>query len=109
MDSVAIWLEADEGQVAERVQLRALRDKANIFTLNDKCFTQNFRLNKQAFRYVLNAITPELSTPRKSTAIPPIIKLAAALKLLGQGGYQHQIGQDQHVGLSQQSIRICKY
>jgi len=62
---------------------------------------------------VLDNIVPELSAAQKSTAVPPIIKLAAALKILGQGAYQHQIGQDQHVGLSQQSmsryfLEVCK-
>lgn len=33
-------------------------------------FVQNFRLNKNAFLYVLNAIQEELSTPIRSTAVP---------------------------------------
>ena len=70
-------------------------------------FIQNFRLSKDAFKYVLDSITPELSISRKSTSIPPIIKLTATLKILGQGGYQHQIGQDNNFGLSQQSMSRC--
>lgn len=85
-------------------RLTHLQATFNIFFFS---FVQNFRLSKDAFKYVLDSIAPELSTPQKSTAIPPIIKLAAALKILGQGGYQHQIGQDQHVGLSQQSMSRC--
>lgn len=48
-----------------------------------------------------------MKVANRSTAIPTIIKLAAALKLLGQGGYQHQIGQDHLLGLSQQSMSRC--
>lgn len=70
-------------------------------------FVQNFRLNKDAFVYVLNSIQRELKVARRSTSIPNMIKLGAALKLLGQGGYQHQIGQDHFLGLSQQSMSRC--
>lgn len=34
-------------------------------------------------------------------------KLSAALKFLAQGGYQHQIGQDQHIALAQQTMSRC--
>jgi len=33
--------------------------------------------------------------------------LAAALKFLGQGGYQHQIGQDRNTGLAQPTVSVC--
>lgn len=36
MDSVALWLNADEDEVTERMQLRAIRDNTNIFAINDK-------------------------------------------------------------------------
>lgn len=35
------------------------------------------------------------------------MRLAATLKFLAQGGYQHQIGQDLHLGISQQSMSSC--
>lgn len=70
-------------------------------------FIKNFRLNKDAFMYVFNSIKNHLSSPHRSTAIPPLLKLAATLKFLGQGGYQHQIGQDRLLGISQQSISSC--
>lgn len=36
-----------------------------------------------------------------------MLKLAATLKFLAQGGYQHQIGQDRLLGFSQASISLC--
>lgn len=35
------------------------------------------------------------------TTVNPAVKLAATLKFLGQGGYQHQIGQDWFEELAQ--------
>ncbi|XP_065368827.1 putative nuclease HARBI1 [Calliphora vicina] len=106
MDSVALWFE-EENENVERITRRILRDRSDILSLNDQSFIQNFRLNKDAFMYVLNAIEHDLIVPKRSTAIPTPIKVAAALKLLGQGGYQHQIGQDHLLGLSQQSMSRC--
>lgn len=68
---------------------------------------KNFRLSKNAFMYVLNSISNDLKAPQRSTAVPPILKLAATLKFLAQGGYQHQIGQDRLLGMSQSYISIC--
>ncbi|XP_075152460.1 uncharacterized protein LOC142237668 [Haematobia irritans] len=104
MDSIALWFEENEH---ERITRRILRDRSNILSLSDHGFIQNFRLNKDAFMYVLNAIKDDLVVPNKSTAIPTPIKVAAALKLLGQGGYLHQIGQDHLLGLSEQSMSRC--
>lgn len=69
-------------------------------------FVKNFRLNKEAFMYVLNNIKDDLKPAERSTAIPPLLKLAATLKFLGQGGYQHQIGQDRLLGFSQPSVSL---
>lgn len=70
-------------------------------------FIQNFRLNKNAFIYVLNNIKAELKSPQRSTAIPEIVKVSTTLKFLAQGGYKHLIGQDRHAGLAQQSVSRC--
>lgn len=63
--------------------------------------------------YVFSSIKYHLNPSQRSTAIPPLLKFAATLKLLAQGGYQHQIGQDRHLGISQQSVsssfgEVCK-
>lgn len=63
-----------------------------------------FRLSKDAFIYVLNEIKGTLRYPRKTTAIPPEIKLAAALRFFAQGSYQLAVGEDVVVGLAQQTV-----
>lgn len=57
--------------------------------------------------YVFNCIKHDLKAPQRSTGIPPLIKLAVTLKVLAQGGYQHQIGQDRFLGISQPSVSSC--
>ncbi|XP_067646055.1 putative nuclease HARBI1 [Eurosta solidaginis] len=103
MDSVALWDDLNE----ERIDRRIIRDNSNIMSLSDQSFVQNFRLNKEAFLYVLNSIKSELKTPRRATAVPEIIKVSTTLKFLGQGAYQHLIGQDRHAGLAQQTVSSC--
>ncbi|TMW43847.1 hypothetical protein DOY81_011073 [Sarcophaga bullata] len=93
MDSVALWFNEEDEHV-ERITRRILRDRSDILSPND---------NRCVF-VVLNVIQHNLIVPKRSTAIPTAIKVAAALKLLGKGGYQHQIGQDHLLGSSQQSM-----
>jgi len=66
-------------------------------------FIKNFRLSKEAISYVLNEISGDIS-PRRSHGFTAVTKLAATLKVLGQGGYQHQIGQDCNTGLAQSTV-----
>ena len=54
--------------------------------------------------YVFNLIKVHMNAPERSTAVPTLLKLAATMKILAQGGYQHQIGQDRHLRLSQQTV-----
>ncbi|XP_067623753.1 putative nuclease HARBI1 [Eurosta solidaginis] len=105
MDSVALWYDTNE----ERIERRIIRDSSNIMNLSDKSFVKNFRLNKDAFLYVLDSINGELKSPKRSTAVPNILKLSSTLKFLGQGAYQHLIGQDRHTGMAQQTFSRCMF
>ncbi|XP_049301932.1 putative nuclease HARBI1 [Bactrocera dorsalis] len=106
MDCVLLWEETEKN---ERVERKMIRNKSNVMSLSEKSFVQNFRLSKESFKYVLDSISGELKTPRRSTGIPEIVKLAATLKFLAQGGYQQQIGQDHHTGLAQQTVSRCMF
>ncbi|XP_075168587.1 uncharacterized protein LOC142240753 [Haematobia irritans] len=100
MDSVALWMENED----ERMECRILRDGVDFMQLTDAMFVRNFRLNKEAFNYVLESIRSQLPTTQRSTGVTPEIKLGVTLKFLGRGGYQHQIGQDRFAGLAQQTV-----
>lgn len=56
---------------------------------------------------MLKSITHDLPAPIRSTSVTPAAKLAVTLKFLGQGGYQHQIGQDRFAGLAQPTTSKC--
>lgn len=53
----------------------------NIFS-----FVRNFRLNKEAFNYVLDNIRSKLPTSLRSTSVTPIVKLELNLSFLGKVG-----------------------
>lgn len=63
-----------------------------------------FRLPKEAFSYILEQITPALPIPRRSDAVPAIIKLSVTLRFLAEGSYQTGAGQDLNIGLAQQTV-----
>ena len=51
--------------------------------------------------YVFNSMKIHMNAPQR-------LKLAATMKILAQGGYQHRIGQDRHLGHpSQQTVSSC--
>lgn len=66
-----------------------------------KRFECYFRLNKSAFRNVLETVAPNMKNGIKSTFVSKTIKLAATLRFLAQGSYQLSVGNDFNLGLSQ--------
>lgn len=64
-------------------------------------FKKRFRLTKEAFKYVLGQLKFE---GHLSTTVPPKIQLPATLSLLATGGFQHLVGNDFLIGVSQSSI-----
>lgn len=64
-------------------------------------FVKRFRLSKEAYNYVLEEIE---FNGVISTSVQPKIQLAAALSLLASGGFQHNVGNDFIIGVSQSAI-----
>lgn len=62
-------------------------------------------MNKDAFKYVLDIISRRLISRRSST-IPPIIKLACALRFFADGSYQKSVGNDFELGLAQPTVSV---
>lgn len=67
-------------------------------------FISYFRLNKDAFKYVLEKIGSHLQEPKRRTSVPNVLKLAATMRILAEGSYQKSAGNDFNIGLSQSSI-----
>lgn len=67
-------------------------------------FISYFRVNKDAFKYILNKISPKLREPKRKTGVPKLIKLTATMRLLAEGSYQKGAGNDHHVNLCQTTV-----
>lgn len=60
-------------------------------------------MSKVAFNYLLEELDFE---GHLSTGVPPKIQLAATLSLLATSGFQHNVGNDFLIGISQSTL--CK-
>ncbi|XP_058974301.1 putative nuclease HARBI1 [Musca domestica] len=107
MLSVGNFLSEDEDEYIQNdlnVRRKILRQESNIFSMTDSQFVIYFRLSKDAFKYVLGQITPDLRNRVKSTSVPNTLKLAATIRILAEGSYQKGAGNDFNVSLSQSSV-----
>ncbi|XP_049301880.1 putative nuclease HARBI1 isoform X1 [Bactrocera dorsalis] len=94
--------ESDEEHQQMAIRSR-IRDKSNPLALPEAAFRKRFRLTKDAFTFILSEIE---FNGHLSTAVPPILQLAATLSLLASGGYQHSVGNDFLIGMCQSTV--CK-
>ncbi|XP_055909615.1 putative nuclease HARBI1 [Eupeodes corollae] len=102
------FLESEDESESEgemRVTRALLRDSSDPMSLSSSTFKQLFRLNKEAFKYVLDEIDPHLPS-FNSTYIPNVLKLAATLRFLAEGGYQRGTGQDFLVSMAQPTLSV---
>lgn len=65
-------------------------------------FLHYYRINKDAFRELLNCVKCRLP----ESSIPPQIQLAATLRFLAEGGFQRGVGKDSDVALARSTT--CK-
>ncbi|XP_049301914.1 putative nuclease HARBI1 [Bactrocera dorsalis] len=108
MESIAaaIFLEED-GNASEnadaKVERRRLRDMCDPFQMSDELFKKNFRLNKDAFKYVLDTFAEE-TQQSTLTSLSPLNRVVAALRFFAEGSYQHGVGTDYNVGMGQSTV-----
>lgn len=77
----------------------------NLFCiLTFQRFQKYYRVNKPAFKYLLDVLTSHIEPKQKSFGISPIVKLSGALRFFAEGGYQTGIGKDCDVSLAQCSM-----
>lgn len=67
-------------------------------------FQKYYRVNKVAFKYLLELLTTSRQPTRKRFAISPIVKLSACLRFFAEGGYQTGVGIDHNIGLAQSTF-----
>ncbi|XP_036346014.1 putative nuclease HARBI1 [Rhagoletis pomonella] len=85
---------------------KRLRDHSNPLELPSTKFISYFRLNKEAFVFLLNEMDEHFQKRVRGTAVPPILKLCATLRFLADGSYQKCSGNDFNVGLAQPTISV---
>ncbi|XP_054745885.1 uncharacterized protein LOC129250275 [Anastrepha obliqua] len=68
-------------------------------------FLKRFRLIKEAFEFDLQQIN---LTKSNAKAVLKMLQLAAILSLSASGGYQHRVGSDYLIGMSQSTLsKLC--
>lgn len=73
-----------------------------VYTVFICRFISVYRVNKEAFRHILNLIGQQLG----GSSVPPQVQLAAALRFLAVGSFQAVIGRDIEVSLARTTV--CK-
>jgi hypothetical protein len=59
-----------------RLYRRQLRDALNPFELPERAFRETFRLNREAARFVVNALTGQIPEARIQSGIPQFLKVS---------------------------------
>ncbi|XP_055915555.1 uncharacterized protein LOC129948539 [Eupeodes corollae] len=102
--AIVLFMSSENGE--EQIIRRRIRDASNPFEFESSKFIKNFRLNKSAFKYVLDELNTEVERGT-SVSISPIIMLATTLRFVAEGGYQFGVGKDGGIKLSQSSVSKC--
>lgn len=69
-------------------------------------FIKLFRLSRETFKKLLDDTQDQFVVHSKSSAIPPILKLAVTLRFLAEGSYQRGVGQDYLIGMAQATVSV---
>ncbi|CAI6373946.1 unnamed protein product [Macrosiphum euphorbiae] len=77
------------------------------FTLSDRLFIKNFRLTKDAVRYLIDLLRPHIISNTRSSAIDLNTKIFSTLNFLATGCYQSPIGNSKLMVLSQPTVSRC--
>uniref|UniRef100_A0A182MI71 Uncharacterized protein n=1 Tax=Anopheles culicifacies TaxID=139723 RepID=A0A182MI71_9DIPT len=101
-DSDSSDSEQVENLAASRRMLRCMFDPLQ---LSNQAFSKNFRVSKEMFMKILEEITPKFP-PVKGHGLTVKEMLAATLRFLAEGSYQHGVGTDFSVAIAQPTFSI---
>ncbi|XP_067628830.1 uncharacterized protein [Eurosta solidaginis] len=79
-----------EEESCEKVKRKILRDRSNPFEFPETAYIAYYRINKEAFRMVLDTIEGRSSRSK----VLPVLQLAATLRFLAEGPYQRSVSKD---------------
>jgi hypothetical protein len=84
-----------------------LRDAGNPFELPNFTFIKLFRLNKEAARYLIDTLEPNMHHVMRNSCIPNYLKILCTLHFFDHGSYQLDVGHGGNFVLSQPSVSRC--
>ncbi|XP_073828002.1 uncharacterized protein [Musca autumnalis] len=94
ISSVELFFD-DEENVQDIASIRRnLRDKSNPLELSSALFKAYFPLPKDAVVYVVETLKDDFKVSCRSTTIPPLLIVCAALRFLEDGSFQKPHGND---------------
>lgn len=70
----------------------------------ENSFKKNFRINKEAFKYILLELEDRIKSEARLGCLRPIDKVAACLRFFAEGNYQHGVGKDNQLNISQSTF-----
>lgn len=73
---------------------RFLRHRSDPFGISDTQFVELFRLSKNMVRYLIDILTPHISSGGNALAIPRELRVLATLEFYATGTYQRVIRQN---------------
>ncbi|XP_067625734.1 putative nuclease HARBI1 [Eurosta solidaginis] len=100
MSSAVVAFMLLEGESCEKVKRKILRDRSNPLELPETAFVSYYRINKEAFRMVLNTIEGHLTRLK----VLPVLQLAATLRFLAEGSYQTSVGKDSSISVARSTV-----
>ncbi|XP_062540232.1 putative nuclease HARBI1 isoform X2 [Armigeres subalbatus] len=104
MDTVMLAIMAEEEEKDTLRRQRAnLRKRNDLSEMCDTEFIKNFRLNKEAFQYILDEIKDDFPS-QKQGGLSVERKLAACLRFFAEGSYQHGTGKDFDIAVAQSTF-----
>ncbi|XP_049279393.1 putative nuclease HARBI1 [Anopheles funestus] len=97
-DSDSTDSEQKENLAADRRMLRCMFDPLE---LSNQAFSHNFRVSKEIFVEILEQITPKFPPIKGRNGLTAKEMLAATLRFLAEGSYQHGVGTDFSIAIAQ--------
>ncbi|XP_036327738.1 putative nuclease HARBI1 [Rhagoletis pomonella] len=106
LSSIELFFEEEEECTNAASIRRHLRDNSNPLELPPALFKAYFRLPIEAVLYLVNTLRNDFRRNHRSTAVPPLIKVCAALRFFAEGSFLKSHGNDFNLGLAQPTMSV---
>ncbi|KAI8115046.1 putative nuclease HARBI1 [Lucilia cuprina] len=104
--SLDLFFEDNEEGVNVASVRRHLRDNSNPLELPPVLFKAYLRFPKDAVIYLVDTHYKDDIKIHRTTAIPPLLKVCAALRFFAEGSFQKSHGNDFNLGMAQPTLSV---